>query len=159
MLHLKGRLLEIKEEFTYKNAATATGAARFFPDLLALLARATEMPAFAAEKHSKADEIIAYIQTNYQKDLSSRHLGEIFGYHPGYIGRLIRMATGMPTHQYLLNYRIERAHRLFAVRRGKCVADVFSVRFSGFGPLFKVLPRKDRARSLGLSAVGMPPHR
>lgn len=109
MLHLKGRFLEIKEEFTYKKRRYRHRCSALFSDLLALLVRAAEMPVSAAEKHSKADEIIAYIQTNYQKDLSSRHLGEIFGYHPGYIGRLIRMATGMPTHQYLLNYRIERA--------------------------------------------------
>ena len=109
MLFLKGRFLEIKEEFMYKKRRYRHRCSALFSDLLALLVRAAEAPVSGAEKHSKADEIIAYIQPNYQNDLSNRHLGEVFGYHPGYIGRLIRMATGMPTHQYLLNYRIERA--------------------------------------------------
>ena len=108
LLHLSARFSEIKDEFLLKKRYFSHRCSALFSDLLALLAREAERPATAAS-HTQADAIIAYIQEHYHMPLSNALLGQIFGYHPGYIGRLMIEATGTSTHQYLLQYRIARA--------------------------------------------------
>ena len=108
LLHLSSRFSEIKDEFFLKKRYYSHRCSALFSDLLAILAREAERPA-AAASHTQADAIIAYIQEHYHMPLSNAFLGQIFGYHPGYIGRLMIEATGTSTHQYLLQYRIARA--------------------------------------------------
>lgn len=109
MLELKLEFLKIKDEFTYKKRRFEHRCSAFLSGLLAGIVRSAEDPSAEPGRHGAADEIIAYIQANYNTPLSNQQLGQVFGYHPGYIGRLILRATGISTHQYILNYRISRA--------------------------------------------------
>ncbi len=109
MLNLKSSFLKIKDEYTHKKIYYSNRCSALFLDILSVLARMSTISPAPVKRINAADEIINYIQENYNKEISSETLAHIFGYHQGYISRLIRNATGMSTHQYLINYRIDRA--------------------------------------------------
>lgn len=55
------------------------------------------------------ENIIKYIEQHYEKDISNTELSEIAGYHPYHLSRLVKNATGLTLHQYILNVRLEKA--------------------------------------------------
>ena len=59
---------------------------------------------------SKIDTCIEYIEQNYNRDISNDELAALSGYHPYHLNRLVKNATGMTLHQYLLNLRIKAAN-------------------------------------------------
>ena len=54
----------------------------------------------------QGDRIIAYIHEHYAKALDNKRLGQIFGYHPNHLNRIMKRYTGRTLHQYLCRYRI-----------------------------------------------------
>lgn len=54
-------------------------------------------------------EIITYIKSNCEKNLSNKKIGEHFSYHPNYINRLFVECLGVSLHRFVINCRIERA--------------------------------------------------
>lgn len=109
MMNLKPVFLKIKDEYTHKKLYYTNRCSALFLDILSVLARMSTISPAPVNKTNSADEIIRYIQENYNKEITSDILSRIFGYHPGYISRLIKNSTGMSTRQYLINYRIDRA--------------------------------------------------
>lgn len=57
----------------------------------------------------KVENIIKYIEQHYERDISNTELSEIAGYHPYHLSRLVKNATGLTLHQYILNVRLEKA--------------------------------------------------
>jgi AraC-like DNA-binding protein len=53
--------------------------------------------------------IIQYIQSNYDQDLSYEQLAEQFHMNPVYINRVFKKNTGVSLHVFLVNYRITTA--------------------------------------------------
>lgn len=60
------------------------------------------------------DNIINYIHSNYDKNLSNKKISEVFSYHPNYISSMIKQYTGLPLHQYLLNIKISKATEMIS---------------------------------------------
>ncbi len=106
---LRELFFKIKNEFTQQRLYSGKRCGALFTDLIIQIVRTTEASGPRNQRKGKADEIITYIQNNFDKELTNQHLGAVFGYHPAYIGRIVAAATGLPPHQYLLNYRIARA--------------------------------------------------
>ena len=65
-----------------------------------------------AQFRSQTDAILAYIQLHISEPITRERLQEEFHFHPNYINRLIRRATGMSLHQYITEMRIHRAKEL-----------------------------------------------
>ncbi len=57
-------------------------------------------------------EIINYLNAHFNEPITNEQIGKIFGRHPGYAGALVKRATGLGLHQYLLSVRISNAARL-----------------------------------------------
>lgn len=57
-------------------------------------------------------EVIAFIHENYTKALTNASIGAHFNYHPNYISHLIKTATGLPLHKYLIRVRLTKAASL-----------------------------------------------
>lgn len=57
----------------------------------------------------KADAILQYIHSNYQRPLKAQELAVRFGYHENYISTLVLKHTGLTLHQYVLHYRMQTA--------------------------------------------------
>ena len=58
---------------------------------------------------NKATEIIDYIKNNYSKKITNVSISQLFNYHPNHLNRIIKKYTGVTLHQYLQNYRVNRA--------------------------------------------------
>ena len=78
---------------------------------------------------SRHREILAYLAEHYAEPLDNKTVAARFHYHPNYIGELIRSATGMPLHRYLLRLRIRRASELL-VSTSLPIAEI--ARLTGF---------------------------
>lgn len=55
------------------------------------------------------NDIISYLHNHYNSRLTNKQLGEIFGFHPNYINRLVVKYTNMSIQQYLINIRMNKA--------------------------------------------------
>ncbi len=98
----------IDKEFTYKKKFFMKRCSYLLSALLIIILRATETP-LPQDSTNTADCLLSYIHDNYAQNVTNESLSNAFGYHAGHLNRLMKNATGMSMHQYLLNYRIERA--------------------------------------------------
>jgi len=60
----------------------------------------------------KLSQIIDYINTHLERNLSLVELAHVVQMSPHYFARLFKQSTGFSPHQYLLNYRIQTAKKL-----------------------------------------------
>lgn len=67
---------------------------------------------FATKEQELASRILAYVQTHYAEEVTNGSIGTAFGYHPNYVSFLVKRATGMPVHQYLIHTRLVSAANL-----------------------------------------------
>lgn len=58
------------------------------------------------------DDLINYIQNNYQKNLKLATLSELFGYNSSYLGKLLTKKLGQNFNAYLDAVRVEKAKEL-----------------------------------------------
>ena len=56
-----------------------------------------------------ADEIFAYVYSNYDMDISARSISEHFSYHPNYVNKLIKEKTGKSLSEFIRRVKIEHA--------------------------------------------------
>ncbi len=108
-LHMAKRFNAIKDEFLYKKRFYIQRCSGLLSDLIVSLVRKAELPTDMQKRREIVNKVIQHIHENYASELTNESLARVFGYHPGYMGRLMKEATGMSIHQYLLQYRIERA--------------------------------------------------
>ena len=66
----------------------------------------------SGEEATRHEEILAYLARHFAEPIDNRTVAEHFHYHPNYIGELVRDATGLPLHKYLLRLRLRRATEL-----------------------------------------------
>lgn len=110
MFHLQGNLEKIINVFQTQRLYFREEAACLLKELLITLARSTLL------SHSKtnaiANQLIHYLQENYQEELTSDIIAARFNYHAYHINRIMRNATGTTVHKYLINYRISVSKNL-----------------------------------------------
>ena len=68
----------------------------------------------SGEEPKRHVELLAYLAEHFAEPLDNRTIAAHFHYHPNYIGELIRGATGLPLHRYLLRLRLRRATELLS---------------------------------------------
>ena len=81
-----------------------------FKEILLLLAR----EATDGATYSKCDAILEYVRAHYREPLTNESVAAHFSYHKNYINAIVKKETGATLHNYLLNYRIERAAELLS---------------------------------------------
>lgn len=108
---LEGDLIEMEREFNRQiNFYSNFLSAAMHRCLVTIVRRLTEHTERDSHSQSGAiDEIIQYIQSNYNRPLKNSEIGEAFSYHPNYISTLITKYTGRSLHQYLIDIRINKA--------------------------------------------------
>lgn len=55
------------------------------------------------------EQIIKYLNKNYNLNISNKEIGEIFNFHPNYVNYIVKKYTGLPLHGYILSVRISNA--------------------------------------------------
>lgn len=88
------------------------------------------------------DQILGYIHSHYAENLTNIHLGEVFGFHPNSLNRLIVRQTGQTLHQYLLMYRLRQAMPLIESGAEPIAAIAARVGFSDPGYFSKLFRSK-----------------
>lgn len=106
----EGLLKLLEEEFLYAARFHRVVAAGYFAALLARLARD------GASRGEQREDFLGYILAHYTEDLTYRHMGEVFHYHPNYISQVVREKTGLPLRRYLLRLRVRQASQLLLDR-------------------------------------------
>jgi AraC-like DNA-binding protein len=61
-----------------------------------------------------SDRIITYVESNYDRPISLRHVAEVMGYSPCHLTTMFRRATGTPITAWIVRRRIEAARQLLA---------------------------------------------
>lgn len=68
----------------------------------------------SGEEATRHEEILGYLALHFAEPIDNKTIAAHFHYHPNYIGELVRDATGLPLHKYLLRLRLRRATELLA---------------------------------------------
>lgn len=65
-----------------------------------------------SKKNKLIDNIMDYLQENYQKQISNQDIAQKFNYHPNYINKLFLDYTGLALREYIINLRIKKSIEL-----------------------------------------------
>ena len=105
---LEERVTELAEEFRNHNLFYDVRCSALLKELLVQIARLASTRSQGINR-KKADEILEFIRSHYELPLSNREIAAHFNYHENYISTLILKYTGLPLHQYVLNYKMHMA--------------------------------------------------
>ena len=114
ILHLRGmailqkRLHAVIREFSLRFAYSKEKMSNLLSDCIIDAVRAERM-IFSTGEERGCTEVIAFIHENYQEPLTNASIAERFNYHPVYMSDLIKRATGLSLHRYLIHVRLMRA--------------------------------------------------
>lgn len=110
---IENDLLEMKREYQARRIFWRERLSGLAVSMLSHVARRLSLSASVkAPDDARMDEVIDYIQTNFNRPLTNTLLGRHFNYHPNYLNRLLLMHTGQTLHQYLLTCRVSQAIEL-----------------------------------------------
>lgn len=112
MQFLTGAMYNLVSDFIWKKNCYKLRVTGLLMSNLSLVARLSINQKNARRSEMMTDKVIQYIHAHYKEDITNKKLGEIFGYHPNHLNRLIVLNTGMSIHQYLISCRIDAAIEL-----------------------------------------------
>lgn len=108
-LHKANNILcKIREEYTRRLLYHEMKESQLFTQILIEIARTLNASSAPAEKEI-VPHILDCIQERFKEPLTNQKLGELFDFHPNYINALIKSATGMSLHSYLIHVRLSNA--------------------------------------------------
>ncbi len=102
------RFLEIANEYERHNLYYDLYCSTLLKSLIIRLISISESQVRGVN-NQKANAILQYIHSHYDQKLTNRTIAEHFNYHEYYISSLIQKYTGLPLHQYVLNYKMHVA--------------------------------------------------
>jgi YesN/AraC family two-component response regulator len=59
-----------------------------------------------------SNRILWYIHEHFRERMTNDTIAAEFGYHPNYVSYMVKRATGMPVHRYVLHVRLMNAANL-----------------------------------------------
>ena len=113
---MSARLIKLEQEFSHKLLYFENIISKLFAEILYECARSIHN-----EIHNSNREIskivIEYINENFDKPLSNKYIGQEFNLHPNYVSGLVKAATGMPMHQYIIIKRVSNSVDMLNTKR------------------------------------------
>ncbi|MBQ8508716.1 MAG: helix-turn-helix transcriptional regulator [Clostridia bacterium] len=98
---------EVFEEFQNNRPHTRLRLSALMTDLLV---RAIRASAGGSSRRARlADEVRSYIREHCREDVSNESVAAALGYHPNYLSRVFREATGITPHRWLIDCRLQAA--------------------------------------------------
>lgn len=117
-------------------------AARSCDDMLLycrhLITRACAYVGYTEEGHTLMERILAYIDSNYQKEVTRTELANVVYISPDYLSRLFKKETGKSLTQYITHKRIDAASELLLSTHLPVNSIAMQVGFSSFAYFSKV---------------------
>jgi len=108
---LQTKLTRILSEQTNRILYYETKSGHLLAECIADCMRYQKMGDTSADM-GKPEALLHYIHTYYSQALTNQSIGKIFGYHPNYVGTLLRKTTGMSLHRYIIHVRLMHAASL-----------------------------------------------
>lgn len=112
ILSRQGALLEIfrrmEEENERQDLYARELQASYLRQILIHVARVAACGNNAGSRQT-VDRVIALIREEYDRPIDNAEIAARLNYHPNYLNRLMQKYTHCTLHQYLLNYRFDRA--------------------------------------------------
>ena len=109
----ESKIQECRTHFCYPTPYSDAATSAILKDLLCYIVQST------CEKQKGTSEIVQnimlYIQQNYDKELSNAQISTQFGYHSFYLNRVFKKQTGMTLHQAVMAEKIRIAKRLLRI--------------------------------------------
>jgi AraC-like DNA-binding protein len=73
--------------------------------------------------HTQLQQVLDYIHTHLDRDLSLSEIAEIINISPTYFASLFKQAIGISPHQYVIQQRVEQA-KLMLSKTDLAIADI-----------------------------------
>ena len=73
------------------------------------------------------DRALRYMKMNFYKPITVEQLSKIAGYSSSHFRRIFTESYGVPPHEYLLNYRIERAKELLSEDEERSIDEIADI--------------------------------
>lgn len=105
MKKFSSSLSRIEREYSQKLLYYETVISNILSELLLECAR-NQLGQKYHGSNDTVSVVIGYINENIRKPLTNKMIGDELNLHPNYISKLIKTATGLPLHQYLLQTRV-----------------------------------------------------
>lgn len=86
----------------------------FFMDYLVSSVEHTEIVAASRLREFYIREAIAYIEHNYQRDITVEEIADALRLNKSYFGKIFKLSTGKSPQRFLMNYRMIKAAELLA---------------------------------------------
>lgn len=109
---LRSPMYRLTQDFITKKPFFEARCAGLLKGNLALMARAAVCAAKSGKSERLAEKVVQYINSHYPEEINNRMLGELFGYHPNHLNRVVLQLTDMTVHRYLIHCRINAAVEL-----------------------------------------------
>lgn len=97
-------------------------------------------------KHKKQDdfsfEIARYIQDNYRNDITLEKISKKFGYTPNYISSKFHKVIGKTIKRFIVDVRLESAHRMLLTTDASITDICFSVGFTSLAHFLRTFKAK-----------------
>lgn len=93
-------------EFQNKQLLWQNACSSLFKQLLGEVVRTHQV---GGDPQGLMSKLLPYIDENIHRPISNQELGEVLGYNPNYLNRLIQRHTGLSLHQYVLQRRLTLA--------------------------------------------------
>lgn len=106
---LEPTLQSVVLEFRNKHAFFQGKISTLFKDALFEIVRSLQG---GRDLQNVMGQLQQYIDANVSRHITNRELGDITGYNPNYLNRLVLGSTGMSLHQYVLQRRLTLATML-----------------------------------------------
>ena len=106
-----------------------------------------------AGKSDATQKIIDYISKNINSDINVNTIANRFSYHPNYIARIMKRATGMSLHRYILDTKLKAAENLLCTTDYNIIDIAMTLSFSNsshfaqkFKQKYKMTPSEYRKK-------------
>lgn len=106
---LEPLLQSIVSEFRNKHAFFQEKVSTLFKDALIGIIRSHQG---VKDQQNTIGQLQQYIDSNISRHITNQELGEVMGYNPIYLNRLVLGITGMSLHQYVLQRQLTHAAEL-----------------------------------------------
>ena len=104
------KMQECRSQFSYPTPYSEAISSSIIKEILCYVAERTCKRQISLPQ--LVHRLMLYIQQNYDRDVSNTQISSEFGYHPYYLNRIFKKATGMTLHQAVIEERISLAKRL-----------------------------------------------
>ena len=108
---LEGKLIRLEKEFSRQLLFYDRKTSGIFTEILTECARRIKTGE-KTQTNARIENILMYLQENYNRNITNEEISERFLYHPNYLSNMVKNYTGLSLHKYITQLRLLNAVKL-----------------------------------------------